>query len=603
MKTFGQKVIEEQQIPPPRNPVPVQTFGQKLGSIRQQIGTRLNTPFHLGALRFQNSKLYYINVISPFGFRNLDPNEALERFLKYTSQLKNKQAGDEYATGMPSPITQGTYREHVDFTREYIEEATPKFYDLVKEETEEERQNRLRRIEGETPRERSNRLRRERRARRKAQQQPASLKKSDPDPSQDPYWVADVRRHQAPSPSPSKIPFKGTPKPLPIPASPPPIPKSGQSMQDILDPDDKNVIPLIPEKINELANIFRQNGIAIDFSRAKELLVGSDNIFDFLESMRQLFPEFMIQYRDGIVRKKIQKVRDKKQEYAVYIMSSQSQGKPQDQRNTSIDRKNIKMRVVSFLRQNDMSTAQPQAAIIFYNNISDFLQQISQFFVNDSGKEFLWLQFDVIKPYDRLPCQPFKKDGSINDFVCWVNVIENHITEAARNNVGTYPYMMLQEFIDAKGLRRRDDTFGDDGGDDAHVAAFSDSVDNTNTGVIEEAEKDQMFRSDPKQRESTGYQRLGRYQAGGEIITTPGRLPSAIGKGEEVYGLSHVTPSQMKRFHKDMIDWFITPGYLLYLTPQEWEKLQNRGGLVTNLAKNVINQIYQAGAAAPKVNL
>lgn len=188
---------------------------------------------------------------------------------------------------------------------------------------------------------------------------------------------------------------------------------------------------------------------------------------------------------------------------------------------------------------------------------------------------------------------PFKKDGSIDNFIAWVNVIQNHMVEAARNNVGVYPYVILQEYIDARGVK--DDPSDADWSmdvDDIRQVGMFDSV-----NVVEEQDKpiDTPDAETPERAARRDRRARVPYQHAG-------RIRSVYGKGRGKHGLLHVTSKQVKRFHKDMIDYFIKPGYILYMTRKQYDDFQQRGGFTTNLMKQIGKEIMSAGDAKSSIH-
>lgn len=564
MKTFGQKaLINEQQPPPipqqgigqaqpppirpkrpteplkpaPTNIEPTMTFGQKARELiptTTQQGTRWTTPFHLGALRFQKDKYYFINIQHPGGFRLKDPEEALEQFLQYTGKLK---------AGRQQPEVDIS-EEQFDILYNFSDDEFSQFCkDVITEVDSKELTKNLQRIK-------KNRRRREQNKQKTEAEHQEEMERNQELGTDDEPGI-----------------------------------------------DSKHSLPF-RETVFDLVDVFHKYNIVINPKQVANLI--EKNLFNFLEKLRDTFPEFRISYQYSEV-KKAKKINKQTKEPITYIVFTPKEVISAPTFDDYLRREQeIILKMREFIQGLGLEFSNASAGKKLYNNLSSFLLDLTQTFKSQDGKELLHLSFDNIMPFEKPQCHPFTKEGNINDFVCWVNVIESYMTEAARNNVGVTPYMIVEEFLVRGGLREDpEQTFNpaiSDAEDDAMVTAHSE-------GVVTEQEGG-VFRTAESQHGTNGYRRLSRYQAGGEIISTPGRLKTQVRDPKKIVGkLLHASPEQIRSFHDDMVKWFIRTGYILYLTPEQYDNILRRGGMFTAAIKGVANQIYQAGAAAPKVRL
>ena len=611
-KTFGQKAKEMFS--------PSRASGRTGTTLAQQMGSEFASPFHLGALKFQNGKLYYLNIISGAGFRNLDPEEQLQRFIEYGERLKQTGQPDKQKTVTPEteqPAQQATeqpaqqqaqQQSTVDYTQTRPEvqpiqwaESLTKIYEYALEDEKKDFDVVAEEILAEAP-----------------------LKGqgfSSPTPIQGQLDFGQSKRRR--DPKTGRFTSKAKHQARPV------DPIGGEQEQGELGlqtPESENKkqysLDVTDETIRSVVMAFKKAGFNVNPEQSSRLLKDNENsnILWFFAQFAKAFPEFKLEVASYDARtsapiKGKESIEGKRKKHVKVIFRTlytylgtnlqlPSQSEEVDE-NELWNKDSIKQRVDTFIGLTKFQLLNSETWEQTYGKLNNLLKNLSKIFVDRYNYEFLSPSFDLIKAKSPFACHPFDENGNVKDLECFVNVITNHVAEAARNNVGFYPYMVLGEFIDANGLKERPSLSVDDDSirrkrsvEDSNVQAFS-----SESVVTEARPTGTPVGTKSRTQGSSGYQRVGRYQQGGEIFQTPGRMPSAIGKGQEGEKFLHVTPTQLETFHGEMVKYFVKPGWLLYLTPDQWSKTMNRGGLFTRAIKKVGSEIYQAGANVPRPQL
>ncbi len=315
-------------------------------------------------------------------------------------------------------------------------------------------------------------------------------------------------------------------------------------------------------RAKEIAEIFRRNGLKISEEQAVKLR--KDSMRQFLEAIQAEFEEWF------------------------------TPGRTQKDTNPN----NVWSRVNKFLKSQSaildagyVGPDQKAAANKFYQNIPNFVNDIKDIYYDpETGMGI----FDDINVRKTLNCQPFTLTNNrdtveINDFPCFVNVIENRITVAARDNAGVSPYQILEKYVTSSEIKNEPD----EPVYKTHGFNYDQEME-YNESVIHEAEG-----TTPKG--SASYRQAMRTQRGGEIYSAPQRIGVRFkGEGET---LLRVSPEQAKSFHNIMIEYFLKPGLLVYLLPQDYENMVQRGGAIPHYFKKLVGGLANLGNQNAKVQL
>jgi len=240
--------------------------------------------------------------------------------------------------------------------------------------------------------------------------------------------------------------------------------------------------------------------------------------------------------------------------------------------------------------QGTQQNVKRQNAINFYQKIPDFTSDLrNMFFDTETGKSSV-----EISTVSEDQCAPFTLDENgdvkINDFTCFINVIENRITVAARDNIGVSPYKIVEKYMNAEGLI-------EDPNENEDTENTIDKENHKNTNYDEEMSNESFVteaegQSTTPRKPNASYRGGYRSQAGGEIYSTQQRIGVKFNKeGEE---LERASTQQVESFHKLMVEYFLKPGLLVYLFPQDYEKMVAKGGAVPAAFNRITKEFMSA---------
>lgn len=344
-----------------------------------------------------------------------------------------------------------------------------------------------------------------------------------------------------------------------------------------------------------LQKLFHQYKIMLKPEKAESLRKNPKELF---KTLSNAFPEYEIEYDTNISQAPEGAKTEDGKDYGGARMVYDDEVK----RNTvtrnirpDTDPVSVRNRVVRFARSIDGQVVSERGgqteednAMVFYKSIPTVVNELNKMYHDEKSGESMY----GAKSRQDFDCQPFKSNGAIYDFACWVNVIQNRVVEQTRNNVGVSPYMVLETYLNAAGVMDEPLKLGRDTSKPRNMdpEQMDDMEGIRQEGVIEE---------ESAGRGSNAYQGARRVQVGGEIYHTRRQLPSH--REYEREGLGHVTPAQMKTFHQDMVEYFLKSGLLIYLFPEQHDKLVKQGGSVTNAIKQAAKSVYSMGANAPDV--